>query len=761
MKKILGSFFAVALTLNAMSQKVTSYAVLENNTGSTVIRVETGAVQQVPVTTPSGKALKIKLEKGSALLQKAAPDLPKLSFSIVIPNQKNSEIEIIESHYTDYQAVDIAPSKGRLLRNTDPASIPYTYGEIYQNNAFFPSNLAALNQPYVLRDFRGQTVEIHPVQYNPVSKVLRVYSDLTVRVNYAGSSTVNALTAASTPSRIDEVFDGIYENQFINYRNLKKLRYSPVTEDGSLLILCPASYLSEITPFVKWKEMKGFRTFLVNTDTISGGVNENTIAAVAKYYYQNMQIANMIIVGDNTSIPSVNESFTNPDLSGPSDIAYAYINNGDHYPEFIVGRLSGESAEEIRNIVNRSIAYEKTPNTNGNWMGQQLGIASEQGTGDDNQYDFEHIHDIVDSNKNQYNYLGYYELYDGVSSQGWSDAAGYPDALMFENNVNSGVSLINYAGHGSTNGIVTTGFSSSEVPLLTNSNKLPFMFVVGCSPGRFHSQSCFAETLIRAGSSSNPLGTLSSFMSCIDQYWDEPMQAQDEFNALMRGARPNNLKTRLGAMCVNACCSMNDQYNTFNDPTGGSDMTDTWIFFGDPTIPIYNKNRGALSCTHTAEIGRNASWYSVNCAEDGATIGLYYEGKFLASSKVNGGVATFNFPAVLNLDTIFITATKQNFTPYMGYTKVVDFPANVNDVAASQGLSVYPNPAIDFTNVSLKNNGLIDALTVTDIKGAVVLNADDIRSSSYSFSTGSFAKGQYMVQVYTAGTVIIYKLTKE
>lgn len=761
MKKILFSFIAVALSLNVMSQKATSYTINANNAGSTEISVETGSLQQVAVSTDAGKAIKIKMDKGSALLQKGSPDLPKLSFSILIPHQKNSAIEVVASHYTDYQSVEIAPSKGKLLRSMDPASIPFTYGEVYYKNAFYPSEVAVLNQPYIMRDFRGQTVEIHPVQYNPVTKVLRVYTDMKLKINYSGTSGVNTLATVDAPLRIDEVFDGIYENQFVNYKSFKKLRYSPVTEDGSLLVLCPANFLNAIAPFVKWKEMKGFRTYLVNTDTISGGVTESTIAAVAKYYYQNMQIANMILVGDNTSIPSVNESFTNPDLAGPSDIAYAYINNGDHYPEFIVGRFSGETVEQISNIVNRSIAYEKTPNTNGNWMGQQLGIASEQGTGDDNQFDYEHIHDIVDSNKNQYNYIGYYELYDGVSSQGWLDAAGYPDALMFENNVNSGVSLINYAGHGSTNGIVTTGFSTSEVPLLNNTDKLPFMFVVGCSPGRFQNQSCFAEALLRAGSSSIPLGTISSFMSCIDQYWDEPMQAQDEFNALMRGARPNNLKTRLGALCVNGCCSMNDQYNTFNDPTGGSDMTDTWIFFGDPTVPIYNKNRGALSCTHTAEIGRNATWYSVNCPEDGATIGLYYEGKYLASSKVNNGVATFTFPAVLNLDTIFITATKQNFTPYMGYTRVVDFPANVNEIAAAQGLSVYPNPATTFTNISLKDKSLINAITVTDLKGAVVFTATNLQTAEYTLNTSALAKGPYILQIITAKGPIQYKLTKQ
>lgn len=760
MKKIVCSFFILAFSFAVSGQKLTSYTVTENNSTITMVDIKIGDMHQRSVTTPNGKALKINIDKGSSCLQKGAPDVPKLSFSLLIPNQKNSHLEIISSHYTDYNNVEIAPSKGKILRTINPADVPFTYGDAYQTDAFFPSATAELNTPYIIRDFRGQTVQIHPVQYNPVTKTMRVYTDIKIKISYSGLSNINTIAGNEMPLKINETFDGIYQNQFINYASYKKTRYSPVTEDGNLLILCPAAYLAEIAPFVKWKEMKGFKTFLVNTDTITGGVNETTITNTAKYYYQQMQIAYMIIVGDNTNIPLKNEPFTNPDLAGPSDIAYAYINNNDHYPEFIVGRFSGENTEEIRNIVNRSIAYEKTPNTNGNWMSQQLGIASEQGTGDDNQYDFEHIHDITDSNKNQYNYINYYELYDGVASQGGNDAAGYPNAADFEANVNSGVSLINYAGHGSTNGIVTTGFSSADVPALNNPNKLPFFFVVGCSPGNFRNQTCFAETLIRAGSSGTPLGTISSFMSCIDQYWDEPMQAQDEFNALMRGARPNNLKSRLGAMCINACCSMNDQYNTFNDPTGGSDMTDTWIFFGDPTIPIYNKNAGTITCTHTAEIGRNATWYSVSCPVEGADIGLYYEGKFLANSKVSGGIAAFTFPAILNLDTVFITATRQNYTPYMGFTKVVDFPANVNDIEAQKLLSVYPNPADEYTNISLKNGGKIDEVILFDISGKTVF-AQNTNTSNYTLNTKSLVKGTYLLFVKTGEKTISYKLTRE
>ena len=404
MKTIIIAFSIFLTAQSAFGQIQTSYRVIENNANNTIIAVQVGDMVQSSVSTPNGKAQKITIDKGSSLLQKGAPDVPKLNFSIVIPNQKNSTIEIIEKNYLEYSNVELAPSKGKILRSINPNDIPFVYGDEYQTDAFFPQKIASLNTPYIFRDFRGQTIQIHPVQYNPITKVMRVYTSLKIKVHFAGISNVNTLAGNELPKKMDEVFEGIYQNQFINYAALKKTRYSPVLEEGSLLIICPAVYLNEMAPFVKWKEMKGIKTYLANADTISGGITENNIAALAKYYYQNMQIANMIIVGDNTAIPSRNENYMNPDLAGPSDIAYAYITNNDHYPEFAVGRFSGESNLEIKSIVDRSMEYEKTPNTNGNWMSQQIGIASEQGTGDDLQYDYQHIHDIVGSNKNQYNY---------------------------------------------------------------------------------------------------------------------------------------------------------------------------------------------------------------------------------------------------------------------------------------------------------------------------------------------------------------------
>lgn len=761
MKKIV--FLLANVLLSASIYGQASCKVLSDNAHQTVIDIQVGALRQIPVETPNGIEVKISVDHGTPLLQKGNPDLPKLVYSVMIPNQSNSEVSVIESDFTDYTSIAVAPGKGRISRPINPSSIPYTYGPVYQQNDFFPAQLAELNTPYIMRDFRGQCVVIHPVQYNPVTKTLRVYSHIKLKVSYQGTSTVNTLPQQNPPGTVVEEYNEIYKNHYINYKTTG-MRYTPLTETGSLLILCPDAFKNEMIPFIEWKEQKGIKTYLVIVDTLTGGITQSSIKNIAKWYYQNKQIAYMLIVGDDTNIPPVT---TLTSVAGPSDHAYAYINGNDHYPEFIVGRFSGQSISQISTQVKRTLNYEQTPNTTGNWMSTQIGIASEFGTGDDNQFDFEHIHEIVDSNKNQYVYQNNVEMYDDtcsgvVSCLLGTDQAGNPNATMLTDAINQGASLINYCGHGGPDGIVTTNFESTNISGLNNFNMLPFFFVVGCSPGDFVGYNCFAENMQRAKTVSyEPYGTISNFMSSINQYWDEPMQAQDEFNGLVRGARQGNKKSRLGALCADACMSMIDQYSAASDPLAGSDMADTWIFFGDPTVSLFTKNEGNLNITYDTHIQLNSTTYVVHCPVDGATIGLYYQGTYLASTTSAGGEAYFTFPAVTVLDTIMITATKQNYTPAFGKTIVVNWPNLLNDQSLNHSIKLYPNPANDYVQLNTTDQSTIQSIHLMDASGRTLSNIKLNNSSSYQINTSLLASGFYLIKVSTDKGIVTKSFTKK
>ena len=125
---------------------------------------------------------KITIDKGTPILSAGNPDLPRLNTSIIIPDKKIMDVKIVESDYVDISDISIVPSKGNLSRDISPKSIPYTYSNTYNQNSFYPHSLVNLGEPYILRGLRGQSVMINPIQFNPVTGVLRIYNRILINI---------------------------------------------------------------------------------------------------------------------------------------------------------------------------------------------------------------------------------------------------------------------------------------------------------------------------------------------------------------------------------------------------------------------------------------------------------------------------------------------------------------------------------------------------------------------------------------------------
>ena len=111
--------------------------VISSDIKSTVIEFNTKNFNLVPVGTPEGIMHLAKLENGASFLKKGAPDLHKISRSIIIPDNADMGIEILSSEFTDYNNISIAPSKGNLSRLINPEDIFYEFGAEYSQDSFF------------------------------------------------------------------------------------------------------------------------------------------------------------------------------------------------------------------------------------------------------------------------------------------------------------------------------------------------------------------------------------------------------------------------------------------------------------------------------------------------------------------------------------------------------------------------------------------------------------------------------------------------
>ncbi|MFH1748069.1 MAG: C25 family cysteine peptidase [Planctomycetota bacterium] len=496
----------------------------------------------------------ITLDDGTPMLVAGAPDLPKTCGSLIIPDASAVTVNIISAEFEEI-TLQVAPSKGNLLRTVDPASVPYEFGSEYQANDFYPGELARLSDPYILRDHRGVDVRLYPFQYNPVSGLLRVYTDIVLEVVPNGDSELNVPDRQYGAKALSQAFHQIYSHHFLNYT--PPLRYAPMDEDGDLLIIAYDAWIANVQPLADHKSAIGIDTTVVGVSTI--GNNAISIKNYIQNVYDTSDLAFVLLVGDSVEVATPSAS------GGSADPTYAKVAGGDDYPDIIVGRFSAQLAAHVDTQVLRTIEYEQNAATTQDWFWRGTGIASNQGPGDDGEYDNVHM-DNIRSDLLAYGYTSIDQIYDpsGTASQ-------------VTNALNAGRGIVNYCGHGSATSWSTTGFSNTNVNALVNDNELPFIVSVACVNGQFAGQTCFAEAWLRATNGSEPTGAVATYMSSINQSWSPPMEGQDEFNLLLAA----ETYVTYGALCFGGSCSMMQEYGS-----DGVNMFNTWHIFGDPSLRV-------------------------------------------------------------------------------------------------------------------------------------------------------------------------------
>ncbi len=665
----------------------------------TVINVYIPGFQKSPVKTPNGNEYIISLNKTTPVLKKGAPDLPKLTASVIIPDMAGMEVKVLSSKYKEYHGQEIAPSKGSFSRNIDPSDVPYIYGEEYNKNEYFPGDITGLRDPHIIRDHRGQTIIVYPFQYNPVSKTLRVYYEIKLEIYQVNNDGKNKLIRKEEPFSVVDEFGKIYEQYFLNYNNI---RYTPLDEQGDMLIISYGEFIETMQPFVEWKNTIGINTEIVDVATI--GTNSLAIKNYIEDYYFENDLAFVLLAGDADQVPTSNSN-------GHSDNNYGYIIGNDHYPDLFVGRFSAETIDEVEIQVERTVNYEKNPYMETDWFSKGIGVASDLGPGDDNEYDYEHIRNMQTDFLN-FTYTYCSELYDGT--QGGEDEPGNPNPAMVSSKINEGASTINYAGHGSTVSWGSSGYSVSHVEALTNTGMHPFIWAAACKNGNFVYNTCFAESWLRAEHNGEPTGAIAVLMSTNNQDWNPPMCGQDEMADILVESYENNIKRTFGGISMNGCMQMNDEYGTVGEAT-----TDTWTCFGDPSVMVRTAMPQEISANYNSPIFIGSTQLSVSTDTEDGTVCLNLNGEIISTAYIEGGIATLEFDELIQADTLKIAITSFNHLPLLDEIPVIppDGPyiiTNTYEIDDSEGNN---NGMADYgehikISLGLENIGVEDASDV-------------------------------------------------
>jgi gingipain R len=668
-------------------------------------------------------------------MEAGMPAMPMYTESLNIAASGVPTIEVTFDSYTEYQNVSVLPSKGSLKRNVSPADIAYEFGSTYSQNAFYPGQIAKAGNPFIFRNTRGITVSFFPYQYNPVTKVLRVYKNISVHV------TVNPAIAGDNELSLSkeeksEEYKAMYRNLYANMP-----AYLPLQDEGELLIITPSSYLPSLQPMIDWKVERGIKTTVVTLDQ-TGSDPISIKSYITSFFAANPNLVYIQLVGDHEQLPTFSYGTTGANEELYSDSYYGQILGTDLFPELMVGRLSG-TISDVEAMVQKVVEYETAP-ADGDWMIKAAGIGSNEGMGfgDDGEADWQHLRNIGDK-LTAYGYNQIYEFYDGA--HGINDLSGSPTAGSISEALNSGVGILNYTGHGATEIMSTGSYSSNNVYSLLNAGQYPFVISVACNNGTFVGGNSLCEvfTTVRQSSDNSPAGAIASCGSSILMAWSEPMQTQDEMAELITRSDLSNNKTTLGGLFYNGQISMLEDYDQSNT---AEEVMQTWIFFGDPSVTFRSAVPTAIYASHEEEISISGADIHIASNTSDALVSITQNNILVGNGFTVDGLATITIPTLLTEDLLKVTIVKQNTIPYRGSVNV---SSSLGVNTSDKMFAVYPNPASEALFIKNIGNAMGDAtVKLIDSNGRIIFEKTNVSfSEDYSLPVSGLSSGIYILSV--------------
>lgn len=593
------------------------------NNGTITIEMYVEDFDTVPILIGDEKYYQIVMPEGHSPLLKGNPDLPVITKSFIIPENSNYVIRIVDDDYSDY-TIPVAPSKGSILRKVNWDDVPYFFSDTYTQNSFYPSESVISGDSYYIRDIQGGNIQICPFKYNPITNTLRVYNYLKIEISFPGY--INRGSLNNDVKTVNKHFYPLVKHKFINSDNFIRNESESVQQGeplrsldetaAKMLVVCCDSFVTEMRNFIIHKNNLGIPTTLVKMSDV-GTTADHLKTYIQNAYNNDNDLTYVLLVGDAPQVPtpiiiqldSVNKITGDSVFNyGAGDPLLSLVSGNDNYPDIVIGRFSAATKKDVRTMVEKVINYENTPTLH--WFHTGLGIADSAKSKTEQTHgyleaDWEHLR-IIRNKLLAGHYTYVYELYNGT--HGLQDNPGNPSSIDVISAVNAGVSLINYTGHGEINQWVTSNFTNSDVLLLNNIEKLPFVFSVACLVGQFNNSSipCFAETWQRARTSysGDPIGCIGFYGCSVLQWWHEPMDAQDSFNEQLI----DEDFVTIGMLCYSASCDMMSNYYPGESLQNAQETFNSWIFFGDPSLHIIPNNNVGKTIFLEGDIENDATY---------------------------------------------------------------------------------------------------------------------------------------------------------
>lgn len=120
------------------------------------------------------------------------PNLPFFAELVAAPHASTVTVEVLESHFVEYQGVDYAVAEGEGSDSETAFS--------YNGGGLWPGTRASVENTGILRGVSAHALHLYPVAYDALTRTLRVYDRMTLAVRFDGGSAGKRLAAGTLRS---------------------------------------------------------------------------------------------------------------------------------------------------------------------------------------------------------------------------------------------------------------------------------------------------------------------------------------------------------------------------------------------------------------------------------------------------------------------------------------------------------------------------------------------------------------------------------
>ena len=712
---IIGTMSNYAANENRVKVKISNsdsgVVLLDQNENGLTVRMDIGKLELIPVKTKAGVFVLPRIDGFSRSFNEGEPTLPVSYKLISVPFGSKLKTEVLdyktmEFKLSDYNfTVPLMPVQPSLRKSQDLTTVPFVFNKVlYSQTDKYALPLAKVESLGIMRDTNIGRIAISPIEYNPAQNSIKVYTSVTVRVNY---TTPNWEKTRNMKKKYASVYFEPVNNHLLNYE-AAATEADLVKYPIKYAIVANRMFESQLQPFIEWKTKKGYKVVVGYTDTIG------TTTTAIKSWIQGLYTAGttsdpapsfVLLVGDVQQIPA----FSGSAGTHITDLRYCEF-TGDNFPEIYYGRFSAQTTTDLQPQIDKTLEYEQYTNLDHSYLANATLVS-----GVDSSYAATYGNGAINYGTNNY-----FNTAHGFTSNVWlypaSDGSTAPTDIL--TTISNGVSFYMYTAHSSHEGPSDPHFLKTDIPSISNNHKYFLGIGNSCQSNTFGTDvattPCFGEAILQVANK----GAIGWIGASDYTYWDE-----DYWWAVGNGsivaAGPTYAQTGIGVLdglfhdhgeAVSLHYTTNGSMlfagSTAVTEAGSSRSAYYWEEYhlmGDPSVMTYLGIPTTNSVSHPSSVTTSATSITVSAAE-GSYVGITKGGVLYGAGYIGtSGSAAITITPFGSSGTADIVVTAQNKIPYVSTISVAS-----GNVAPTANFSGTPTSGVvpltvSFTDLSTEN----------------------------------------------------------